>query len=335
MSAPGVWAEDVPLETVQAVLPALAALHAPLHLGLTVHELGDRSITELTHRARDLGVMVRAWLLLPAQDGYWLGTQNAPAAARAVQALIDWQSRPDGPYLDGITFDLEPPHAATERMRSTRGLTGMVSQLKDHLDRESHNRARNLLFGVVGLVKEAGLRAHCVTYPLVLDQEPGVDALEDALEIPVSGIPWDEISFMTYQTAFAQQSGTWLGPALIRSYAKTAVARFGDRAGFDLGVIGDPGVALDSGHRYPDPDVLAADVLAALREGIPVARMRVYGLAGILAEGGLERWLTRCTQYLLEAAPTPRKVDERAERAVAGVRNLVSLASRMLNGLRD
>lgn len=135
-----------------------------------------------------------------------------------------------------------------------------------------------------------------MTYPLVLDQPPESTAIEAALDIPVTGIEWDEVSFMVYQTAFVQQTGLpWLGSGLVHSYARDAVARFGERAGLDLGVVGDFGVGLDPGDRYPDPATLRADVAAMLGAGIPLARCRIYGLKGVSHSGGLARWLDLTT----------------------------------------
>jgi hypothetical protein len=164
----------------------------------------------------------------------------------------------------------------------------------------------------VDQARSAGLWVHAVTYPLLLDQPEGETVLEDALDVPVSGIEWDEVSVMVYQTAFAQQVGGWLGPALVHSYAEDAVRRFGARAGLDLGVVGDSGLGLDPGDRYPSPAALGSDLQAVLAAGIPLERIRVYGLAGAVGTGGCERWLS-LTELAPEAPPQTR--------AVAGVRS--------------
>jgi hypothetical protein len=59
----------------------------------------------------------------------------------------------------------------------------------------------------------------------------------------------------------------------------------------DLGVVGGPALGLDAGDRYPDAAALASDLAAAHGAGIPYAKIRVYGLAGLLEEGGTEHWL--------------------------------------------
>ena len=335
MTAPGVWAEDMAPEELTAALPLLGRLQAPLHVGFPTDKLGVPALAQVTRRAHDHGVRVHAWLLLPTAAGYWLGTRNTAVAATGLEALLEWRKQPGGPWLDGISFDLEPPHAVTERFRTSRGVAGIVRQLRERLGPETHDRARARLGHLVARVREEGLRAHCVTYPLVLDQQAGSTALEEALEIPASGVDWDEISFMTYQTAFAQQMGTWFGPALVASYAQTAVARYGERAGLDLGVVGPGGVALDAGSRYPDPASLARDVAAAVGAGIPVERIRVYGLAGMLAEGGVERWLARCAEGWSEPRGNVAPVAPASERRVSGLRSVVSLAARVLAHLPE
>ena len=155
---------------------------------------------------------------------------------------------------------------------------------------------------------------------MVLDQAPASTALEDALDLVVTGLDWDEISVMVYQTVFSQVLGRWLGPGLTRSYAESAVRRWGKRAGLDLGVVGDGGVALDPGHRYRSPAELHADVAAALSAGIPPARIRVYGLAGVAEE--VRRWLDFGTITPHQPPRSPR---------VEALRALVRLADRGLS----
>ncbi|MNC95485.1 hypothetical protein D3C83_126220 [compost metagenome] len=60
--------------------------------------------------------------------------------------------------------------------------------------------------------------------------------------------------------------------------------------------------------------MLSDDVRAALAAGIPLSRLRVYGLDGILSQGGIARWLPHSNPEALEPEPSP---------AVTGLRNAV------------
>jgi hypothetical protein len=224
--------------------------------------------------------------------------------------------------LEGVSFDLEPAfeYAETLRRAPPFRIDRWVELLRSHVDPPRFARARDVLAATVDDLRRAGLHAHAVALPLVLDQPEGSTILEDALDTPVSGIDWDEVSFMVYQTAFAQLVGEWLGPALVSSYAADAVARFGSRAGLDLGVVGSAGIGIDPGQRYPDPEALRRDAAAAFAAGI--VNMRIYSLDGVLEQGGAERWLS-----LTNAAADP----EGSRREVAGLRNGLRALARALS----
>jgi hypothetical protein len=309
----GVWAELLSDAQIAEALPALSAAGSRIGLALPAVRLGDPAIAHLTRQARELGVSVRAWLLLSRADGYWIGETNAEQFVSALERLTSWCAEPGGPAFDGVSVDLEPAYEYSEALRTSKKLRPdhWLSLLAAHVDRARFERAQAVLGRGVAQARRHGLYLHAVTYPLVLDQPEGDVTLEDAFDIPVSGIDWDEVSVMVYQTAFAQQLGIWLGPALVHSYAEAAVHRFGERAGIDVGVVGEAGIGLDPGDRYPSPSELDDDLGAALAAGIPASRIRVYGLGGALTAGGALRWLAR---PLAASAPAP-------SRAVDGVRN--------------
>lgn len=320
---PGVWAELMSDDEVAAALPEIAALGLRVGLHLPAERVGDAGFAALTRRAADAGVPVRLWPLLPREHGYWIGESNAERAAELLSVIVRWRAAPGGVVADGVSIDLEPAYDYAEELRAAQKLNPArwLGLLRSHIDPPAFERARRELGRAVDETRRSGLAVHAVTYPMVLDQRRGSTVVEDAFDVPVSGIDWDEISFMVYQTGFAQQTGHWFGPALVHSYAREAIARFGERAGIDLGVIGEQGIGLDPGNRYPDPCALEADLAASLSAGIPIARTRVYGLAGILEEGGLERWASL-------SAVEPSAPD--SDRAVDGLRNTVHALSMAL-----
>jgi hypothetical protein len=309
------WAEEMDDAEVEAALPELAAHGLGVCLALPSVRLGDAGFAKLTRRAEQAGVPVRLWPLLAREHGYWIGERNVAETRDQVAALLAWRAQRGGPVFQTVSFDLEPDYAYSEELRALarRRPDKVLGLLQRNVTPTRFARSRSSLARTVGMLRRAGVRAHAVTYPLVLDQADGDATLEDALSIPVSRIDWDEVSFMVYQTPFAQMLGAWLGPALVASYAQTAVERFGDRAGIDVGIVGDHGIGIDPGSRYPDAAALGADLGAALGAGIPRERTRVYGLAGVLQAGGLARW---CGGAVEPRTPAPS-----AE--VQGFRNVV------------
>ena len=312
------WAELMADDDVERALPELAQGGLGIGLHLPAERVGDARFAALTRRAADRGVAVRAWPLLSREHGYWIGESNAAEAALLLESIVRWAARPGGPALAGVSLDLEPDFQYAEALRRAGAarVDRLLGLLVAHVDRAHFAAAQATLARAVAAVRRAGLFTHAVTFPLVLDQPEGDTTLEDALDIPVSGIDWDEVSFMVYQTPFAQLTGAWLGPALVHSYACDATARFGARAGIDLGIVGDEGVGVEPGLRYPDPGALVEDRAAALAAGIPDARTRVYGLAGVLASGGTRRWLAG---QVVPRAPRPSRAVRGLRAAIAGI----------------
>jgi hypothetical protein len=89
---PGVWAEEMEPAEIEPLLAELGALGLRLHLALPAARLGDPELAALTRRAADSGVETHAWLLLAAEDGYWIGKHSAGLGKEAVLALLRWQS---------------------------------------------------------------------------------------------------------------------------------------------------------------------------------------------------------------------------------------------------
>jgi hypothetical protein len=307
----GVWAELMSDERVFAALPDLAAAGARLQLALDISRIGDTALAKLTRDAAELGVDTWLWPLLPKELGYWIGESNVEHASRALDDIQSWRARPDGPAIQGVSIDLEPAHEYSEELRSLGARPDrLLACLARHVNPAQHASARDVMASAVERTKQAGLGVHAVTYPLILDDP----TLEDALDIVVAGIDWDEVSFMVYQTAFRQLAGTWFGPRLVYEYGKAAVSSFGARAGLDLGVVGDAGIGLDPGGRYREPTSLHDDVRAGIAAGVPLSRMRVYGLDGILSQGGIARWLPHVNPDALHPEPSA---------AITGLRNAV------------
>ena len=317
------WAELMSDSEVSACLPALSKLGLGLGLMLPAERLGDRAFARVTRQAADLGVPIRLWPLLSRQRGYWMGKTNAAEAAALIDRLVAWRQERHGPAFAGVSVDLEPSFEYSEALRKAGNTRPdrLLRLLLARVNPPEHRAAREHLGGAVDRLRSVRLVAHAVTYPLVLDQTEGSTLLEDALDIVVSGIEWDEVSFMVYQTPFAQLLGSWLGPALVHSYAQSAVAHFGARAGLDLGIVGDAGVGVDPGARYPSPSALFEDLAAARAAGVPAERTRIYGLAGVLQCGGVERWLSLARTEPGEPNERWRAQPER--RMVAGWRNAV------------
>ena len=287
-----VYSEFLTYPEVEATLTALGTRDAALAVAVPNDRIGDAGLASLLRAAEAAGVEVHLWFLLPLEDGYWPNEENIDVFASEVMRLLDWIAA-EGLVAAAVVYDLEPAFEYSEVLRAglASGTFDEVEALmRTHMDEASYLAARDTLAAHVRAVQARGLRANAVTYPQVLDDlGDGDHDLQDALDIPVEGVPFDSVSFMVYQTTFAEAGTGWIGPGLIRSYAADANRHFGERATIALGLVGNAGIFDHTGAIYDEPASLAEDIAAARAEG--VNRVEVYSLDGMV-ELGLETWLT-------------------------------------------
>lgn len=288
-----VYSEFLAYRDVEAQLPAFAARRASLSIAVPDSRIGDPALASLLRAAKAQHVDMRIWLVLDLERGYWPNESNLAEFDQAITELLAWLAREEL-VASAVVFDMEPAHAYAEELLaafSGTDLTAITELMATHIDPIAHDAARALLATLVHRVKDAGLRAECVTYPQVLDDMLDGDTdFQDALDIPVSGIDWDGVSFMVYQTNFAEAAGgQWLGAGLVRSYAEDARTYFGETAAIALGSVGRRGVFMATGPIYDEPSALAEDVGAALGAGI--ARVEIYSLDGMVEEARVTEWL--------------------------------------------
>ncbi len=268
----------------------------------------------------------RAWITLPHEQGYWINESNLDPTGEAVDALLAWVAEEDLP-VGWVTFDLEPAfdysnqiREATQQAAATSSPDQLIELLASHVDPNGYEVARAKLQGIVERIHRAGLRAHAVTNPPVLDDLADGDTdLQDAFDTPVQGIDWDEVTFMVYRSSFADL-GTAVTPELFYSYGLDAVAGFGGRAGLDFGIIESKPDGSD--HGYTDPALMRQDVAQAKAAGI--LHLNLYSFERARVRGNVDAWLSFADE------PAAVREDELAAKQPARV--LVGLLDDVLDG---
>jgi len=288
----GVYSEFLSHEEVEALVPELAPFQASITLAVSASEVGSESLAALLRRAERAHLEVRLWLLLDREEGYWPNEGNLSRFGEAARALLDWLDAEDL-EASALVFDMEPSLEYSEQILelNSRDPNAIAALFAEHVDPVAFAASRQELTTLVEEVKARGYLAVCVTYPQVLDDiADGDDDMQDALDIPVLGVPFDEVALMVYQTAFAEGLGAWLGPSLVESYAEDAFARFGDRAVIALGKVGAAGIFEAEEYTYPSPEDLATDILTV--QGAGVSRVEIYSLDGMTEQQGPRYWLS-------------------------------------------
>jgi hypothetical protein len=283
------WSEFLTDDQVRAQLPFLAGQHADLYLAVKRARVGDPALASLITDADRAGVGVRAWLLLDDADGYWANETNVDAVRAAATAFADWRDAAHLP-VSWVIFDLEMSLARTQAVaavQATDGPIAAVDLIKQGRDPAAFVAARAQYVSLVSDLHARGLKIMCVTYPMVLDDPlDGDDDIQDELDVPVIGVPWDEASFMVYQSTIYDLTGQWHGPDVVQSYTQSATKLF-DRASVALGIVGQAGIA-PVAMPYPDAATLNADRGAALGAGAKT--VSIYSLDGVSTEPAPADW---------------------------------------------
>jgi hypothetical protein len=281
------WSEFVPYSEVEADLPALRDRGSALYVAVRADAADYDGFAHLYLTARSLGVEVRPWLLLSQSDGYWFNKWNVPASEAYVRTfLAEMQKRGANPSW--LVFDIETPEPLVGEMEgnlSVGKMPGLLSLLTRASRDGSIKDAVTAYSSLVANLHEKGIRVEAVTGNYVLNDDKHL-RIQSALGLPVSGVPWDEISFMVYRVEFQRSLGS-ISPALVHKYAKRARKRFGDKAAIDIGEAGHVSYPQPF-TGYTDPADLQADADAASSAGIK--DIHVYSLDG-MKEKGLDYWL--------------------------------------------
>ena len=265
-----------------AQLPVFAQYDLTLFLGMDLANLGDPNLKKFLLAADAQGVNVRAWLLLPYADGYWPGEKNATLFAQTAIDFAQWFLDENIP-IEWIVVDMETDintmGALTDALANGDYLSALMILL-GNIDPQSFQQAEQIYRQLVEDLSNMGFYSMVVTAPMVIDDiNDGDTFLQDVLDIPVSSIPWHEVSPMVYTTTFDDMIGLDFGPYLTYDYALSTVEYFGEgAASIALGISGEMG----------DPAILATEIAAAKAAGIE--RIQVYNYRGVADETNPDLW---------------------------------------------
>jgi hypothetical protein len=277
------WSEFLSPEAVLEQVPHLKNHALSLYQDITSDAVDarDPGVARLFQQASCQGLEVRAWLTLPVEEGYWPNEENVDTFAEKAYDLADW-IRSEGWSIEWIVVDMEPGYDLMQELFSrieNGDILGALGLLIDSHDSVLYAQSVRKFTRMVETLHGMGFKVMLVTFPLVLDDLKDGDAtIQDALNTPVEGIPWDELSFMAYTTVFESVIPNDITPFLIKSYGLDAKAAYGGRAGVDLGVIGEGGMMAGAG--ITNIQEFRAQVGAAKQAGL--TNIHAYSLNGIL-----------------------------------------------------
>jgi hypothetical protein len=263
----------------QSVLETLAAMNASVSLAIL--DLAPER-AELVRKLNQYGIPVIAWLLLPRDQGYWLGMENAEAAEDFYASFKSW-TRQENLVWRKIGLDIEPDirefEAWVEGDRRRWALRRMLGRV---FQRRKLAFAQRVYRELVGQIRSDGFQVESYHLPVIADERlVGSTLLRRILGIV--DIPVDTEVWMLYSSNLRGRSNRpHFGLGVLWSYGSQAQA-------IGLGSTGG-GIDFVQNPRFLDWDELSRD----LRLGWYWSdQLYIFSLEGCIEQGflpGLEHF---------------------------------------------
>jgi len=278
-----VASERDPYAEVQGYLPLLEENGVALALAIHRAKIGEADLADLMREANLREVELAAWLLLDMADGYWPNEENVEQVRELVDEFTLWVDE-EGVDIEWIVIDMEMSVQETDLLKqliAEMDIIGLAQLVLGNLDPCSFEQAAASYTEMVEELHDLGYRVSVVTYPFIMDDmADGDTGIQDAFDVPVSPVPWDDYAFMVYRTLYMEM-GLQPGPYLVYDYAKDAARVFGENATIGIGCVGVPG--------YQDLQVMRDEGAASLAGGVD--KVVGYSLDAIMDTSDPVSWL--------------------------------------------
>ncbi|MDD5645475.1 MAG: hypothetical protein PHO00_08545 [bacterium] len=300
----GLWCEFLPYSRVNHYIEMLGGRDIILILHIGPADIGDPELVSLLQKAEEMGVEVRAWLLLPYEEELYFCEDTLDDTENFVRNFTDWVKR-EKIGIKWIVFDCEPtPSTGREFFKYVRekDIVSFINHLKKNKDAESFKRSVYRMNEIIDRLHREGFLVAGTSNRMILEGLYFKNiTLQDSLNVPFTMLDWDELSFLVYRYKASQID--YLGMA--KRYSQIAKKYFGDRGVLDIGLIGDNRKIPENEKRMSlfggeekfadllvgieDPAELAEILDIAGKNGL--SRINIYSLDGMaVSEYPPEAW---------------------------------------------
>lgn len=143
-----------------AVLPALHALHAEVAVALTDLSPARAALVQKLNRS---AIPAVAWILLPADQGYYINADTAPQAAARVAAFEQW-TRDNHLQWAAVGLDIEPNFGELAAFKGHPGRL-LATMLHRSFDTTRIVRARALFAALIARLQSEGYTVQTYILP--------------------------------------------------------------------------------------------------------------------------------------------------------------------------
>jgi hypothetical protein len=267
--------ERIALVFQQSVFESLAAMKANVSLAILDH---SHERAELVRKLNQYGIAVTAWLLLPHENGYWLGMENAEAANDSYETFQSWTHQENLTWRT-IGLDIEPDIRELEACIEGDGRGWALQRmLRRIFRRRKLASAQRLYRDLVSKIRTDGYLVESYHLPLIADERVVGSTLLRRI-LGIVDIPVDTEVWMLYSSILRGRSNRpHFGLGVLWSYGSQAQA-------IGVGSTGG-GVDFVQDYRYLDWEELSRDLRLAWYW---TDRLYIYSLEGCIEQGFLPR----------------------------------------------
>lgn len=285
------------------VVEDLRALGAGVTLGL--RDLSDER-AQVVRRLNEAGVAVGAWLLLPAELGYFATLDNAPHVGARYDAFRHW-AQAHSLRFEAVGLDFEPDIRELEALSRAPAKT-LWRWLGRGRDARRHAGVREAYAALVSRMRADGFLVETYQLPLLHDDRRAGGTLLQRV-LGVFDVGADREVFMLYTSLMGP-----FAPALLESLGRECRA---------IG-LGSTGGGIDTFPKLSWPE-LARDLRLAARCAEDLA---IFSLEGCVEHG----FLSRLRDFDFGAPVEVRRSHRLAAAAVRALLRAASAASRLARG---
>jgi hypothetical protein len=257
-------------------------------------DIGSADLVALCRAARERGVSIAAWLLLPYDEHLYVGEVTIKPIRDLSIQFVEWSQKEDL-GIDWVVFDCEPSPLLGKKLfaEAQHGdVIALARILRGETNPAQFSESVGKLNALIGELHGRGVKVMGAANRVFLDfMRHDNTEIQDSLNAPFSMVRWDRASFITYRYKASQVQ--YVG--MVNRYADFARRYFGEKAALDLGLLGDQRDFPE--HRERAELFAGGDFFMSFLDGMRSVRdlQEVVGVS-------LGRGVTRINLYSLEGA---------------------------------
>lgn len=259
----------------------------------------------------DNNIPISIWSTLSDDMGYWINEANVDIFGDYVHNIVDILDK-RGLKIYGLCIDMEPPYKLVMKLLNPKSIfdkfTFYATLATKNLNVKKYNYAKKKLAEISEFMRLKGLESYtAITRETYYDVRFDTEFVQNALETPVYGIPWDKYNLMYYGTMMRKALKNYSSDEVdyfIYRQIKLFKEKLGDNVSVSVGVtnIGK----LGNEPYYDNMEEFYRDV--GVLKACKIEDISIFSLDGILTPEKLEAFIKGACDSIPYIPPMCKRV---------------------------